>query len=538
MEEKTGEGFSLESIDFIFRHPWTILFSFLIIANIFHAYAVSIPPEYRSAAILAFSAASGAPQQVSNEKKEAAERIISGPNINAIAEQAMKDEPPEKRTEQQQRLIDKLQDPRSGIRFTWDQKAGGSLLTIGFGFSDPKTSCNTVKATMDMLIAESERKVAREMETRLAFLNDQQKFYRGKIEATDREMESIKDELLARFPELSDEEKEMIARSSADVDITKKGSVQKLEAQEETISKLKENLAELLQKRDKLSRSLESGTFVTQTTLEDISKEDAILTEYAKAIVAKELEITNLTLRGYKEAHPHVKQLRREAEQLKRMKQQRMGQLRSIAPGSEEYQEVKEKVRFDIEQLDMRIALVQDSLAAADESRKTARTQLKSRPAKASDIKERVSRLMSLKSERDINENYLADMKRKLADLELKMRTEQQDLGFKIEVVQEPSAPDRPDPSRAMKITFQGLMIALLAGGALAYLLDMLKNAVHTDKELAELLGIPVLATIDKIATPGEMEKKRRQIRLAAIGTAVIMVVSRVLIAVMFGART
>lgn len=540
MEETSEGGFSLSNLYFIFRHPWVILFSFLIIFNIFHAYAMSIPPEYRSSAVISFETTSGIainPNTI-NEKKSAAEKILTGSNMDIILTEALKDEASAKNTSQYERIAAKLSNPTTGIRFSWEIKNSINLLSISFACNNARLCHNIVKTAMDMIIRESEQKVARQLQTNMSFLNDQQKFYKTKIDSIDKEIDSIKEELVRRFPELTDEDKEMIAKSSEDMNISKKGSLRNLEMQEETVSKLRANIAELQQSRDRLQESIDNGTFIAQHSLDDINRQDMMMADYSKAIAAKEVEISVLVARGYKDEHPMVKQLLKEIEQFKKMRQERTGRLRITGPGTQEYDEAKERARREVESLDFRIAFVRDSLKAADRSKESTAESIKKSVPKSSDIKERVSRLMVLRSERNINERYYEDMKKKLVDAELAIRTEKQDVGVNVEIAQEPKVPERPDPSRATSIVLRGFVVALLIGGGLAYLMDLLKDSVHTDRELSKLFGAPVLATIDRIATAREVAGDRRRFRLAAIGTVIIMVASRILIAVIFSVQS
>ncbi len=540
MEETNDSGFSVSSLGFIFRHPWVILFSFLIVLNIFHAYATSIPPEYRSGALLLFAPAPGAtarPDAI-NEKKSAAERIATGPNIDLILTEAFKDESADERSSQYDRIASMLSNPKTGIRFFWEAQGASNLLRISFACDNARLCHNVVKAAMDMIIRESEQKVTRQLQANMAFLNDQQLFYKGKLDTIDKEIESIRDELVKRFPELTDEDKELITKSSGDTDISKKGSLRKLEAQEEAVSRLKTSISEIQQNRDRLQESIDSGTFMIQYSLDDINRQDLMMAELSKAVSVKEVEISAMVARGYKDEHPMVKQLLLEIVQLKDMRQKRSGRLRTAGPGTEEYDEAKERARREVEGLDVRIAFMKNSLKTADESKKASAAQIKTRMPKASEIKERVSRLMILKSERDINEQYYGDMKRKLADADLKMRTEKQDFGFNIEIAQAPAVPGRPDPSRSMNIVFKGFVVALLAGGGLAYLMDMLKNGIHTQRELSHLLGAPVLATIDRITTAREVAAEHRRLKLAVIGVGILLVASRILIAAIFSVHS
>jgi hypothetical protein len=75
-----------------------------------------------------------------------------------------------------------------------------------------------------------------------------------------------------------------------------------------------------------------------------------------------------------------------------------------------------------------------------------------------------------------------------------------------------------------------GLMFAICVGGGLAYVVDMLNDSVRTNSELYELLGLPVLASVNRIMTPTEMRLKKVKQNITVLGLIVYIVVSRFLV--------
>ncbi|TFH48792.1 MAG: DUF47 family protein, partial [Methanothrix sp.] len=105
-------------------------------------------------------------------------------------------------------------------------------------------------------------------------------------------------------------------------------------------------------------------------------------------------------------------------------------------------------------------------------------------------LQDRVSRLVSLKSEKDIVEGYYLDMKIKLEDEKLKYRGSKDTTGINVWVFKKPVLPTKPDNSRKISLIFKGFWIALLCALALAYGVDRFKDPVCFDKDLTGMLNI------------------------------------------------
>lgn len=534
VDERLNQFTALERVDFIIRHPWIILSAFLIIFNLFHAYALSLPPQYHTKSTILFeSTGAAANRDAINAKKEAAEKILTGPNIDMLLAEIFKGSDQRSGGRAYEALANALRDPKASIKFGWEPKGASYLLTVGFTYSDPQLSYKSVVSAVDMVIKESEQKVTRELQANVAFYNGQLKLYQEKINAINKEVESIRAELIRRFPELSDDQKELITRSAGTTELGKEGAVKKYEVYEQAMNKLRLELADMEKKRDDLRKTLESGTPLVQFSAEGSFKEDIFLSEYSKAIASKELEIASLTAKGFKSEHPQIIQLQQEIEQLRQIRKKRIAQLRGGDIGSQEYEDAREEVKVEIDDLEMRIKFMKEKIRQLDESRRATSEELKASPVEG-DIKQKVAKLVTLNNEKGLTESYYIEMKKKLADAELKLSSEKEDIGFKIEIVQEPKLPARPDAAKKNSLIFNGFLAALVLSGGIAYLLDSMRAPVHSSRTLTEAVQVPVLATIDKIMTQREVALEHDRLKKLAIGTAVVIIATRIIVAVLF----
>ncbi len=527
VEESQSDSSVLSNLDFIFLHPQIIFFSFLIVFNMIQAYAGTIPPLYRARAILLFEGATAdSARNAINKKKEAAEKILTGANVEPILREAMKNKSPAERKAAEPNLRAKLMNEKTGLLFTWVAKGGAYLLGINFSYTDPVDCYETVKATMNRIKDESEKSFTSEMEANLLFLTKQMNFYKDKVDGIDRELESM-------GPDQAIPEKNAYQDPSV-----KTYGASALPATPD----LKASLAELQEKRRKLQASLEDGTFVSQRILEDIKAEDLFLNEYKQTIAAKEMEIDSLLSRGYKEEHPNVKALHQEINRAKEMRQKRMDRLKLSGPGSPEYEEKKKEVEFEIRELDLKIALITDNMRGINFAEKTImETSLKDNMEKPENTvqnnstnQEMAARRKFLQGERTINETYFFDMRKNLANAELKYRTENESVGFKISIVQMPEVPKKKDLSKSRDMIMKGFIVSILVGLGVGYVVFAFNGSIHSDHELYSLLEIPVIGTISSIMIERDVRLKKKRLKYAIILTVAIMVATRAVVNMLF----
>ncbi|MDQ8754682.1 chain-length determining protein [Sphingosinicella sp. LHD-64] len=81
-----------------------------------------------------------------------------------------------------------------------------------------------------------------------------------------------------------------------------------------------------------------------------------------------------------------------------------------------------------------------------------------------------------------------------------------------IQVVEPPSVPGVPAaPNRPIFLTAV-LVLALGAGGAVAFVLGQLQTTFPTQNRLAAVTGLPVLGTLSEVVTPPERTRRRQQL--------------------------
>lgn len=143
---------------------------------------------------------------------------------------------------------------------------------------------------------------------------------------------------------------------------------------------------------------------------------------------------------------------------------------------------------------------------------------------------ERIRRIPALETERaQLNRDYETKQKffqmflEHLETANISERLELREQGTRFEVLDPPRLPLRPSRPQRRLLALLGLVLGVLAGGALAYGREALDDSFRDPAEVGALLGTPVLGTIPTIASADE-ERRRRHSRAAGyVGAALLL---------------
>lgn len=541
MPENAPETFSITSIEFMFRRPWLFISSVVVIMSLVHAKVSLDPLEFESKAVLSFETAVDsssdrfAEQKLIRMKTNLVKKALLGESIRGILRDVWPEIHEEKNPIEYNELLEELRSSREGIQIVGENKNSPNLLELLYRNEDPEKCYRALLAVIDAIRWENKRATEERMEAKLGFLRNQLKFYREKINLMNKERSDIRDELVQRFPELTEREKDLVAEIGVKVQsgLVKQGSLETFVMYDEMLTKLNLELLEEEKKKENLEKHLESGTYVPKIRpVKKSSQQDIFVGEYSKAVVNKELQIAELRARGYTQSHPEVRKIQIQIDKLKIMTKERLSSLeKEDDAGLYEKEAAKEKALSEIEEINFSIESLKDKINLIEERRKISQEQLKpSEGEEKSNVYERVGRLKELQNEYQINEGYYLDIRRQLEEAELKARLEQEEAGFKIDVIEEPSVPLNPVSYQKVKLLMLGLIISLMVGAGLAYFVDSLDNSVRSTKELRDLLSMPVLASIDRMSTAKEVVTKRVHRNTIIIILFIFVILSKVLV--------
>ena len=94
--------------------------------------------------------------------------------------------------------------------------------------------------------------------------------------------------------------------------------------------------------------------------------------------------------------------------------------------------------------------------------------------------------------------------------------------GQRFRILDPPSLPVKPDFPNRLKLCGIGLGVGLALGVVVAGAFEILDDRVYGEKELKELIPVPVIAEIPVIANPADESKEKKRIFLGWATAAVV----------------
>lgn len=459
------------------------------------------------------------------QKTDLIGRVLLGDNIRNIIKAVWPDIDENTNPTVYSRLMVML---RTALSMQYDSK-DPRLLTITFTDASPEICYKVVRAAIDTIEKSNRQASAKELETGMVFLKKQIEFYRSKIKALDEEMSKIKSELKEKSSQLSSRERDLIEEIIGGNVVSASGlsaSAQKAVKYEEILADLNLQLLEAERKKEDIQKQLKSGVFLRPFQGNESIEDDTFIKEYSRAIADKELEVARLLSQGYTSEHPHVARLHKEIAELESLKTKRTEEL-TTPSSSETSENVKKQqersAKATLQNIDFQVEMLKDKIGLMEQYKKgitNGQDQIQS-----TDLSRLASRLTELRGEKEISVQYYSDLRRELEAADIKRRLEREEI-FHIRIIEEPKIPLTPMPFQTARKLLMGIVFAIAAGVALAYIVDSLDNSVKTSSELRELLQIPVLAAIDKINMPQEIKARHLQRNISAVSLIILAIAS------------
>ena len=119
--------------------------------------------------------------------------------------------------------------------------------------------------------------------------------------------------------------------------------------------------------------------------------------------------------------------------------------------------------------------------------------------------------------------NY-ADLLKKKNESSMATSMEQMQQGEIFTMLDPPSLPVKPDFPNRLKFCGMGIGVGLVLGLAFAGGFELFDDRLHSDKEIKNLLPVPVISEIPEVVNPSDEEKARRKSILNwTMATAVVI---------------
>ncbi len=132
--------------------------------------------------------------------------------------------------------------------------------------------------------------------------------------------------------------------------------------------------------------------------------------------------------------------------------------------------------------------------------------------------------LDTLETQRDSVKDEMSKATQKLSAARLGENLEKGQHSERLEVIEQPTMPQKPVSPNRPKIFAMVVALALMAGGGLVFVTEMLNQAIRTRSDLFSLIDRQMIVSIPYIATQAETRRQKTKIsRTVGIVTAVVL---------------
>ena len=234
-------------------------------------------------------------------------------------------------------------------------------------------------------------------------------------------------------------------------------------------------------------------------------------------LVSLESRLAALEAR-YTERHPDVIRLRRMIEQRKKAEKEEAppvpeGGTRRTPPN------LDPALTRQLNNINMEIREIKPEIGKV-------RSQIKWYETKVEETPKREQELLSLNRDySNLKQTYDSLLSRKL-EAEIAVSMERKQKGEQFRVIDPAKLPGRPLKPDLRKVFLLTLVLALGAGGGLAYLREMMDSSYKTPEEIEQELDLPVLVTVPIRHTENELRHIRRKQIFAFVAVAAGFVLS------------
>ncbi len=382
-----------------------------------------------------------------------------------------------------------------------------NLVTITYRDRDPVVAKNIVQALLTVFAENSTGGNRKEMENAKRFLDQQIQAYEGQLRAAEKRLAEARQKYIDLLPGLD-------------------GSVSRLDAGRNAVTKLKLDVADARARRDSLQQELEA---VPKFLSVDSAGPQVIIAGRATGAAARAEEarakVEELRLR-FTDQHPDVIALQRQIAEL-----EARGAREAANPGDRAGGRKMQIASTVYDQVKVRVVEAETTLASAER-----RLQQAEHEQQALEETARATPGVQAQAQ-DLDRDY-AIKKKSFEDL--LQRREQMRIGeaadttadkiqFRIidppQIPVVPAAPNQP-------VLLSGVLAAAIAGSIAVPLLLLQFDRSFTTVATLRTLGLPVLGSVSWLVFPGGRRRSRIQVATLCASASVLLAVYGVLLTI------
>jgi uncharacterized protein involved in exopolysaccharide biosynthesis len=112
----------------------------------------------------------------------------------------------------------------------------------------------------------------------------------------------------------------------------------------------------------------------------------------------------------------------------------------------------------------------------------------------------------------------------KLAAARLGENLEKDQQSEKLEVIEQPTAPQEPIKPKRLKLSLAALALAFAAGGGLTLLVEMLDKGIRRPSDILSVVNGQLIVSIPYIATKAELRQRKRRVHVFMFSSLLVLV--------------
>jgi len=298
----------------------------------------------------------------------------------------------------------------------------------------------------------------------------------------------------------------------------------RLQTETGRLDQAKEDLALTTARREELNRQLRGEATIASAQAPPPGAAGTEGGDIASRILNTRRRLDELLLR-FTEKHPDVVSLQQTLQQLEARRDQEIAELRAgrgTLPASAASNPVVQSIQLAINQADVEIVSLRNRIA----DYQSRVSELRSLVDTAPEVEAEFARL---------NRDY--DVTRQQYNLLLE-RSERAHLGeqaeqtqsIRFEVIDPPTVNFKPvSPNRSLLVVFV-LFVGLGAGGALAFLLHLIRPVFSSTHSLNDITGLPVLGSVSKTWNDHRRFVRYREFITFGVGAFALVIVCAVML--------
>ena len=391
--------------------------------------------------------------------------------------------------EERQQLIEKLKET---VEISSERRQ--NFYTISYEYADPYVAKKVVETLLNIFVEAALGDTRMESDTAQKFLQDQIKEYETRLVEAENRLTEFK-------------------RRNVDTMPGQEGGIfGQLQAAQLELQDIDLEMKEAQIRRDELQRQFQR----TEAEEQERRRQGEVVLETptGQRILAMETRLDELLLR-YTEEHPSVKELRGTIADLK-AKEAKEGVVRS--------QSSTQGVSTALEELKLAYRQSEVNLTAIRLRKSEFEKRVQELKAKLDILPKVEAELTRLNRDYEINHSNYQELVQRLESARMSEQADQAGDNVKFRIVEPPQVPLLPVGPKRLLLSFAILLLALGAGGGLAFLISQMKPVYFDPQMLRRETELPVLGQVSRVWT-SEMALKRRM-AVTGFGVSVALLVT------------